>query len=658
MKAFLICMIIALMLMVSLVAGVWFYMSTILKREADVASIVLPNLELAHQFTSATAGLQSQGLLMRNADSIEALHSRQQLLEDSISRTRELIDSGSGRQDIDASALANTIDQIHVVMIALADIREAELNAVEQLHEATESILGDLDLLIAAIQSRVVLLTGKLQEQGDVLADYGGAPADLEARSGVHDSTPSQFVSLSLYLQDYLLASQDLVRLRALVQRMPLLRAIDDVATSEQQRDLLLRTLVSRAARIEDDKVEDVLLTPLKDVSNRLHARHNPFMNARNSIELSELQQRLNTALTGLTDEVPAVAEHIRSQSESILVEVSMRTREELKRYRRFLFGVLGLSLLAVGCIAYWLLYRRTALPLSEISSQLDSVGTDGFSPVDQDYFLLELAELSTAVNELDQAHKEMQRKDLQLKDTNRELCRVNEELEQFAHVASHDLQEPLRKLQQFSGLLEEEYGDQLGDDGRFYVDAITRSASRMSAMIRDTLEYARSSRSSQTISTVDLEKLLDSVRADKEFVIEEAGATICIGDLPLVEANQTGMVQLFGNLLVNAVKYRRPDTACVVRIDAHYPAGEQRVVITVEDNGMGIDNQHLQRVFSPFERLGGGAVAGTGLGLAICARVCEAHGWSIEVSSEVGVGSCFRISVPLAHVVTFAQAM
>ena len=205
--------------------------------------------------------------------------------------------------------------------------------------------------------------------------------------------------------------------------------------------------------------------------------------------------------------------------------------------------------------------------------------------------------------------------------------------------------------LQQFSGLLEEEYQDKLDEDGKFYIEAIGSSARRMSAMIRDTLEYASSSRTHQSMETVDLKQILAQVIKDKAIVIDEAGATITVGELPSVNANATGMAQLFGNLLVTAVKYRRDGVPSQITVDAHYSSAAPIVEITVSDNGVGIEARYLKRIFSPFERLSGSSVAGTGLGLAICSKVCEAHDWEIKVLSEVGMGSSFRISIPLVQV-------
>ena len=651
MKVFLICMSVSTLLLMLLVSGVLVYLTNILNREAELAEYVVPNLELAHQFSSATAGLQFQGQLLRSANSPDDLIARNNLLENSLREVRTLLEYSPRQHDIDTGALTNTIDQIHVVVIALFDIRETQLYQIEHLQKETGFALTELDNMLSTIQSHVVMLTDRLLDTGKVLSTITPRITGIGLELGSYATGLKEIESNSLKIQEYLLLSKDLERLKALVQRLPSLDTNEAVAASTQERDLLVQAMNQRTDQFQGSEVKDLLLLPMSRLSSRLNARKNPFDSASSLIELTQLQKRLSTALTVLTDEVPEVAEQIRTQSEAMLFYAFEETSAGLERFRWILLGGLGMALVMLGIISYWLVYRQTVLPLGRISGQLDNVGTTGFTASNQPYFIQEMSELSIAVNDLDQAHKEMQRKDVQLKDTNKELRRANEDLEQFAHVASHDLQEPLRMLQQFSGLLEEEYQDKLDEDGKFYIEAIGSSARRMSAMIRDTLEYASSSRTHQSMETVDLKQILAQVIKDKAIVIDEAGATITVGELPSVNANATGMAQLFGNLLVNAVKYRRDGVPSQITVDAHYSSAAPIVEITVSDNGVGIEARYLKRIFSPFERLSGSSVAGTGLGLAICSKVCEAHDWEIKVLSEVGMGSSFRISIPLVQV-------
>jgi light-regulated signal transduction histidine kinase (bacteriophytochrome) len=255
-----------------------------------------------------------------------------------------------------------------------------------------------------------------------------------------------------------------------------------------------------------------------------------------------------------------------------------------------------------------------------------------------------------------------MQEQDMLMKVVNQDLRKANEELEQFAHIASHDLQEPLRKLQQFSVLLEEDYQDKLDEDGKFFLDTIRNSADRMSVLIRETLAYSRAGSSNQTLEVVDLSKLTLQLRDEMDVAMREAQADIRIHSLPMVMANSLGMAQLFRNLMINALKYRKPDVPAEIIIGTQLDvssseAPKNTVSITVQDNGIGIDEKYLDRIFAPFERLHSSKIQGTGLGLAICRKVCDSHGWRLNVRSTLGQGTTFEILLPNAHLVTDSKA-
>lgn len=656
MRAFVLCMLLQALLLIVLVAGVWKYTADILSREAELSSYVLPNLELAHHFTSATAGLQSQGLLLRTASTADDLALRKRLLGESIRETKSLIQSHSSLSAFDTDRLADTINQIQTVVTGLSNVRGRQLENRARLEEESERQIIELEELLKLVQDRVVILTDDLLETREVLSTFSDENVDsegLQAReSEAYDSALDRFEASSLIIQDYLLFSQDLIGLKSVLERLPLILVREEIAVAEQTRDLLVQAMVNRAIYISDQGGSDLLLTPLTAIRHALRSEDNLFARRSAALDTDAQQQKLSAELAQLTIDVPAVTEQIRAESEAILLRVAAATRKGLERYRWFLFFALLLSMLVLGSIGYWLLYRRTVVPLGEIAARLDDVGTEQFTQPKHAYFIREIEVLSQVLGELDQVQKQMQRKDIQLNASNHELRKANEDLEQFVHVASHDLQEPLRKLQQFSGLLAEDYSGKFDSDGAFYLEAIANSARRMSTMIRDTLDYARSARSSDADEQVDLNTLMKAVYEDKDVVVAEAGAHVRVGKLPMVMANRTGMSQLFGNLLLNAIKYRREEVDCVVDIQARYPDGQDRLIIDIRDNGVGIEERYFERVFVPFERLGSLSVSGTGLGLAICAKVCDAHGWHISVSSEIGKGSCFHVSIPAEHVV------
>ena len=234
------------------------------------------------------------------------------------------------------------------------------------------------------------------------------------------------------------------------------------------------------------------------------------------------------------------------------------------------------------------------------------------------------------------------------------ELARSNRELQNFAFVASHDLQEPLRKIRAFGDRLSARYGEKLGD-GSDYVQRMQSAAQRMSKLIEDLLAFSRISTRSRPFETVDLNAVVAEVVDDLQVKQEETGATIEVGPLPSLSADSMQMRQLFLNLIGNALKFVRPDHPPKIQIScevASVPQGERDTPgyrIAVTDNGIGFDEQFVDKVFSAFQRLHGRDVyEGTGIGLAICRRIVERHGGSISASSTPGEGATFEILIPV----------
>jgi light-regulated signal transduction histidine kinase (bacteriophytochrome) len=224
-----------------------------------------------------------------------------------------------------------------------------------------------------------------------------------------------------------------------------------------------------------------------------------------------------------------------------------------------------------------------------------------------------------------------------------------NRELESFASVASHDLQEPLRKIQTFSDRLLATCADALGAEGRDYLERMNGAATRMRRLINDLLSFSRVSSKAQAFARVNLTEVAREVLEDLEEDSKRAGATLTLGELPELEADPTQMRQLLQNLVSNALKFRRDDVAPVVSIRATLEPELRRVELRVEDNGIGFDEKYHDRIFNVFQRLHGrGKYEGTGIGLAICRRIAERHGGSIRARSTPGQGSTFIVALPL----------
>jgi light-regulated signal transduction histidine kinase (bacteriophytochrome) len=234
-----------------------------------------------------------------------------------------------------------------------------------------------------------------------------------------------------------------------------------------------------------------------------------------------------------------------------------------------------------------------------------------------------------------------------QLEAQNEVLARSNEELQRFAYVASHDLQEPLRKIISFSGLLVERMPGSLDPDAQMYVDRIVGSAARMKRLIEDLLMFSRTGGTVE-LRPVDCALALRSVLDSLAVALAETGARVTHDAMPVVLANQTQIEQLFQNLIGNALKYRS-EAEPRIHVGAEELDGGWRLTIT--DNGIGMDMAYAERIFQVFQRLHPrGRYEGTGIGLAVCKRIVESNKGRIGVESAPGAGSTFWFVLPAAH--------
>jgi two-component system sensor histidine kinase/response regulator len=228
---------------------------------------------------------------------------------------------------------------------------------------------------------------------------------------------------------------------------------------------------------------------------------------------------------------------------------------------------------------------------------------------------------------------------------SNEELRRSNEDLQQFATVASHDLQEPLRNVISFSNLLERSAQSRLTEEEREYLGYITQGALRMHALIADLLRYSQVGQAHKEMASVDLRAVMQWAVDNLQQPILETGATVRWSGLPVVSGDETQLRHLMQNLVGNAVKYRNPEVVPDVTVSAERKQNEW--IIRVRDNGIGIAPEYHDVVFAPFRRLHGKNIPGTGIGLALCRRVVELHGGDIWLDSKPGQGSTFSFTLP-----------
>ncbi|MBE9461437.1 hypothetical protein IEE83_06040 [Dyadobacter sp. UP-52] len=269
-------------------------------------------------------------------------------------------------------------------------------------------------------------------------------------------------------------------------------------------------------------------------------------------------------------------------------------------------------------------------------------------------------AELEVINEELAAINEEYMATNEELAESNYLLTQSNQNLQQFAYIASHDLQEPLRKIQSFGNLLSSRYNKDLGE-GVHLIERMQTAANRMSVLIHDLLTFSRISTKQDNTETVPLSKVVDAVLSDLELTIQETGAVITVNKLPVITGDESQLGQLFLNLISNALKFKHPDIAPVIKISSdsipsyQLPANVKPAKsalryyrIEVADNGIGFDQKYADRIFQVFQRLHGRSeFAGTGIGLAICEKVASNHGGAISATSQPGNGATFIIYLP-----------
>jgi signal transduction histidine kinase len=313
--------------------------------------------------------------------------------------------------------------------------------------------------------------------------------------------------------------------------------------------------------------------------------------------------------------------------------------------------GVGVTLLLAVGVVLARMLRRSVLQPIASLVAQTRQVAAGDLGKEIDITGPLELENLGEDVDlmreRLATQLARVERARLRIQQRSAELARSNADLEQFAYVASHDLSEPLRKVTNFCQLLERQYGDQLDDKARQYIGFMVDGAKRMQILINDLLAFSRVGRTTEHFESVDLNASLRRALSNLEGQLEESGAYVVPGDLPTVPGDPTLLTALLQNLVGNAVKYRDPARRPVVEVSA---VREKDVwKLAVQDNGIGIEQQYAERIFTIFQRLHlRDQYGGTGIGLALCRKIVEFHRGRLWLAESEGQGARFELTLPV----------
>jgi PAS domain S-box-containing protein len=266
------------------------------------------------------------------------------------------------------------------------------------------------------------------------------------------------------------------------------------------------------------------------------------------------------------------------------------------------------------------------------------------------------LVGINRDITQQKQAEEALHQSDEKLRQFATQLERSNQELQEFAYVASHDLQEPLRKIVVFGERLKEKNAEKFGPESVDYLDRMQNAAARMQILINDLLTFSRVTTKAQPFTPVNLAEVASGVLDDLEGRIELVKGRVEVGTLPVIEAEPLHMRQLLQNLIGNALKFRRPEEPPVVKVEAQIipdpDTPEKKLCrLTVSDNCIGFDEKYLDRIFNVFQRLHTrNEYEGTGMGLAIVKKIALYHGGDVTAKSKPGEGSTFILTVPVVH--------
>ena len=337
----------------------------------------------------------------------------------------------------------------------------------------------------------------------------------------------------------------------------------------------------------------------------------------------------------GVTAQLMAGAEMMANDA-SLLGRESARRTDAVRRTSLILILSSAIILMLSAAVSAWLLARSLGRSIRALEQ-----GTQRIAAGDLEYRVVvsgrdEISRLSSAFNDMT----------AKLQTSYGLLEHKNRELQEFAFIASHDLSEPLRKVQTFGSLLEAKNADRLDEQSRDYVSRMTGAASRMQELLNALLRYSRIDTRGQEFRPVKLPDVIMDVAADMEVAIQSIGGLLEIGPLPRVMGDASQLRQLFQNLVANALKYHRSGVKPVIKVYAETGNGTGRIF--VEDNGIGFDEKYLDKIFLPFQRLHGKhEYPGTGIGLAICKKIVKRHGGQITAKSTPGKGSTFIVTLP-----------
>jgi signal transduction histidine kinase len=488
-------------------------------------------------------------------------------------------------------------------------------------------ITGIISLAIMVAAAAVIHLTARQVHE-------------MIQEEGFADQIVEKVVGLRTLTFDYLLHRTERARKQWWAAYDDIGRFLASHQRQGSEEAELIRNIIPRF-----DLVDDIFLRLLQN-----HARKE--IHPERAALHQEVENRLISQLLQETQGMASLA----FQLSDLLTREAEATQ---RRAAQLQIGALLLVGLVVGMNS-WLIVRAIAQPIFQFQKGVEIIGAGnldyrlGSTASDEigelsrafDAMTANLQETTVSRDELGREVAERQKAEAKVHQAVVELERSNADLQAFAYIASHDLQEPLRMVSSYLGLLQSRYQGQLDADAQDFIAFAVDGATRMQRLINDLLAYSRVRSRDKPLAPTDSESVLNLALANLQAAFEESGAVITHDPLPTVTADAPLLVQVFQNLLGNAIKFCRQG-APRIHVSAAIQGDEW--VFAVRDHGIGIDPQYHQRIFAIFQRLHGrNEYPGTGIGLALCKRIVEHHGGRIWVESELNQGATFYFTIPV----------
>ena len=498
------------------------------------------------------------------------------------------------------------------------------------LRRRVNSLIAALVALLLVLITGIVYFLLDAKRQGDDLVNRWD-PAVLTSQSAL-----SAMVNQETGLRGFALGREE-----QLLEPYNLYSVLESGAETTLRRylsghdDLVALLVVYRQA------VEDWQRQIAQPIIAQVRAGDPGALAAAGSADAREAFDRIREASSTLTDAI----DDQRLQS--------MDARERAFNYVFVAIGIGALVLLVAAALLWRGLRRSVLLPIDDLGAQAQLVAGGSLGRQIVLSGPTEIAKLGRDVDimraRLAAQIEGIERSRVRLQQRGAELARSNADLEQFAYVASHDLSEPLRKVTNFCQLLERQYADQLDDKARQYMGFMVDGAKRMQALINDLLSFSRVGRTTEHFVPVELDAVLSRALANLDVTIASAGVEVVRHELPTLPGDPVLLTALFQNLVANSVKYRSPDRPGRVEIRAEQIDEAWR--LTVDDNGIGIDPEYGERIFTIFQRLHlRDEYGGTGIGLALCRKIVEFHRGRIWLAEKAEPGARFQFTLPVTQ--------